>query len=986
MHTSFRVKTLVVMVAASLGVAAVPVAWSVAGGPGIPTSLPTPEQASQEVTNYFVYFNEPGALHYEGGVDGMERTAAAGNGEKFEANRSEVVAYRSHLKQLQDERIAQFEAVLGRPIVVEYRYDLTNNGITVRMSGAEAAKLATQPSVRKVEKVPEYRLDTDRGPQFIGADQIWSGFATPSGSGNRGSGTVIGVFDSGVNASHPSFSNDASCGFSAEKPKLIAAKDCVGSSSCAGPDPFDSNGHGSHTASTAGGNQHIATGGQFAGLQISGVAPCAQVITYKVCPGSSCDGAAIQAAIQTAIVDKVDVVNFSISGGTSPWTDNDRGFLDLVNNGTVVAASAGNTRTAPQTPTQPIGEVNHRGPWVMTVANSTHDRISKNAVSVAGGPQDRYGLKSAAPFTMDLNAQIADSTALGNQLGCTAGGAFPVGSMTGKIALISRGSCPFEEKINNAVAAGAIGVVVHNNTLAPPILMGLGTATTVPSVMVGLSDGQAIRTFVQANPTAVGSVDSDTVRGLDPLVGDVLNSSSLRGPIAGGIEVTKPDITAPGTNIFAAYFGAANSYEFLTGTSMSGPHTAGSAALVMGVHPSWTPMEVKSAMQLTAKKTGSKDFTFGTPNNGQWDADDVGNGRVAMNRAALAGLVLNETYANFLAANGNVINQRALNLPSMRNTLCTPNCTFTRTVRNTLPGASNWTTAGVAITSGGMVTVSPASFSFTGAGIPNADTLFANGFDTPVPAETQVLTITVTTPAASTAMAFGEVNLTETGSRSPSLHMTTAAKKPAVIPPGVVTLQSDSFSGSGSFNLLGSPTAAPPLQFAWLNRFTPSVASFPFTLNSIQTVFAGAVGSTPPRNGTELGELFDFYVYQDNDTNPANGATLLGSVVGVPVTVQNAVQTVTIPGGLAITAVGGGDILIGIVNRGRLGYFPASADLGPDQDRSWISSINTVQPGAPVLATSGLTRTTAVLPTFTFNWIIRGNGTTPAGAPVSLEN
>ena len=982
MHTSHRVKTLAVMVAASLGIAAIPMAWSVAGGPGIPNSLPSPEQVAQEVSNYFVYFSEPGALHYEGGVAGLDRTAAAGDGQKFEANRSEVVAYRSHLKVLQDQRIANFEAVLGRPIVVEYRYDLTNNGITVRMSGAEAAKISSQPDVRKVEKVPTFQLDTDRGPQFIGADQIWSGFATPSGAGNRGQGTVIGVFDSGVNISHPSFANDASCGFSAAKPKLIAAKDCIASATCAGPDPVDSNGHGSHTASTAGGNQHIATGGQFAGLQISGVAPCAQVITYKVCPGSSCDGAAIQAAIQTAIVDKVDVVNFSISGGTSPWSDNDRGFLDLVNNGTVVAASAGNTR--PETP-NPIGAANHLGPWVMTVANSTHDRISKNAVSVAGGPQDRYGLKADAPFASDLSAQFADSTALGNVLGCTSTGAFPAGSMTGKIALISRGSCSFEEKINNSVAAGSIGVVIYNNSGAPPIPMGLGTATTVPSVMVGQADGQAISTFVQANPTAVGMVDSESVRGLDPLVGDILNSSSLRGPISGGIEVTKPDITAPGTNIFAAYFGAADSYEFLSGTSMSGPHVAGSAALVMGVHPTWTPMEVKSAMQLTAKKTGSKDFTNGTPNNGQWDADDVGNGRADLSRAALSGLVLNETYTNFLAANANPVNQRALNLPSMRNTICTPNCTFTRTVRNTLPGASNWSAAGVAITAGGTVTVSPASFSFTGAGIPNADTLFANGFDTPVPAETQVLTITVTTPAASTAMAFGEVNLTETGSRSPALHMTTAAKKPAVIPPGVVTLQTDTFT-TGNFQLLGSAAAAPPLQFTWLNRFTPSPASFPFTLNSITTIFAGAVGSTPPRNGTEIGELFDFYVYQDNDTNPANGATLIGSLTGFPVAVQNSLVTIPIPGGINVTAAGGGDILIAMVNRGRLGYYPASADGQANTARSWISGLNTVVAGPPNLATNNMQLVTAVVPSFTFNWIIRGNGTTVTGAPLSLEN
>lgn len=947
-------------------------------------------QAHPELTaviatnNYFVYFFEPGATKYEGDISGLARTATAKQGEKFNANRAEVTSYRAHLKQLQDERIAEFEQLLGRPVEVEYRYDLLENGITVKMTGAEAARLADHPQVRSVEVVQQYHINTDRGPQFIGADQVWSGAGTPGGNAYRGNGLVIGVLDTGVNTSHPSFANDATCGFTVDNPKLVA-KDCVASSNCTGATPIDTNGHGSHTASTAGGNQHIATGGAQAGTQISGIAPCAKLISYRVCETDTCDGAAIQAAIQTALIDKVDVVNFSISGGTSPWTDNDRGFLDLVNNGTLVAASAGNTRTA--TP-NPIGAVNHRGPWVLTVANSTHDRISSNAVSVAGGPQNRYGLKSAAAFPTNVVAQIADSSALGNQLGCTAGGGFAAGSMTGKIALISRGSCTFEEKINNAVGAGAIAVIVYNNVPAPPISMGLGTATTVPSVMTGNADGLAISTFVQSNPTAQGTMNATTTIALDPAVGDNLNSGSLRGPIGGDIEVTKPDITGPGTNIYAAYSGAANSYEYLSGTSMSGPHIAGAAALVVGVRPTWTPIEVKSALQMTAKKDGLKDYTNGTPNSGPWDADDVGNGRVAVNRAALAGLVLDETYANFVAANGNQTAQRALNLPSMRNTSCNPSCTFTRTVRNTLPGASSWTAAGVGITSGMTVSVTPSSFAFTGAGIPPVDTIFAGNFDTPVVPETRVLTITVTPPAAmaATVVGFGEVNLTETGSRSPALHMTTAVQKPAVVPPGVVTLQADSFT-SGNFNLLGSPTASPPLQFVWLTRFTPTPASFPFRLNTIQTIFGGAVASTPPRNATELGELFDFYIYQDTDTNPANGATLIGSVTGVPVTVQNDYQTITIPGGgLVINAAGGGDILIAVVNRGRLGYFPASADVGPDQNRSWIGGLNAIQPGAPNLATSSMTLTTAALASFTYNWIIRGNGTTPAGAPVLLES
>ncbi|WP_440223715.1 S8 family serine peptidase [Dokdonella sp. MW10] len=781
----------------SLTARSLAVATMLALGTVTPSALiAQPESvAASAVSNYFVYFTEPGAAKYEGGVAGLNRTASDRAGEKFKADRSEVASYRSHLKQLQDERIAQFEGVLGRALVVDYRYDILDNAITVRMTAEEAAQLAAQPNVRNVAIVGNYELATDRGPQFIGADQIWNGTATPGGNSYRGQGQVIGVLDTGVNLGHPSFANDAACGFSASFPKLIAGKDCIGSATCTGANPVDTNGHGSHTASTAGGNQHVATGGALAGTQIAGVAPCAQLITYKVCATDTCDGAAIAAGIQTAIVDGVDVLNFSISGGQNPWTDNDRGFLDLVNNGTLVAASAGNTNA---TITNPIGQVNHRGPWVLTVANSTHDRINNNSISIAGGPQNLYSLKSDAAFTSNVVGQIADAATAGNVEGCTATGGLAAGSMTGRIALIRRGNCTFEEKINNAVAAGAIATIIYNNTPAPPIPMGLGTATARPSVMTSQANGQAISTFIASNATAQATISSTTVVGIDPTVGDNLNSGSLRGPIAGGIEVTKPDITGPGTNIFAAYQGAANSYEFLSGTSMSSPHLAGSAALVKGLRPNWTVTEIKSAMQLTAKKEGLKDYTNGTPNSGQWDADDVGNGRIDMAKAARSGLVLNETYANFLAASGNQAAQRALNLPSMRNTACTPSCTWTRTVRNTLPGASTWNVSAAAISSGMNVTVSPSTFSFTGAGIGAADTIFANGFDAPVAPETRVITITATPTSNMTAIGFGEVNFTEATNRSPALRMTAAIRGNAGGGPAAITVTPTALSATGT--------------------------------------------------------------------------------------------------------------------------------------------------------------------------------------------
>ena len=156
--------------------------------------------------------------------------------------------------------------------------------------------------------------------------------------------------------------------------KLLSSLDCAttdGSGLCNGPTPNDANGHGSHTNSTSGGNVVPTSAVPPPSSQISGMAPCANTRSYKVCPTSSCPGANITAGINSVLLHgDVDVMNFSISGGTNPWTDNDRRFLDLVDAGIVVSASAGNTSA---TIPNPVGNVGHRGPWVMTVAASTKD-------------------------------------------------------------------------------------------------------------------------------------------------------------------------------------------------------------------------------------------------------------------------------------------------------------------------------------------------------------------------------------------------------------------------------------------------------------------------------------------------------------------------------------------------------------------------------------------------------------------------------------
>ena len=314
---------------------------------------------------------------------------------------------------------------------------------------------------------------------------------------------------------------------------------------------------------------------------------------------------------------------------------------------------------------------------------------------------------------------------------------FPANFFSGAVALIRRGNCTFTEKITNAFNAGAAMVVIRNNQ---PGTVNMDTTgqPNVPAYSCDQTPGDALAAFVDANPT--NTTVNFTLHGVGSSQPDVLADFSLRGPDPAPYQdITKPDITGPGVSIYAAFPIDLGAYGTISGTSMATPHTSGSAALVRAVHSDWTVPEVKSAIMMTSFNGGTKEDGT-TP----WDADDVGTGRLDLTKAALAGLVMDETTQHFLDANPNTGGDpKTLNIPSLRNMECTPSCTWTRTVRNTVASATSWTATGTAITPGFTVEVSPSSFSFTG-GL----------------GETQELTITATPNTNLTsAVAFGEVVL-----------------------------------------------------------------------------------------------------------------------------------------------------------------------------------------------------------------------------------
>jgi hypothetical protein len=326
--------------------------------------------------------------------------------------------------------------------------------------------------------------------------------------------------------------------------------------------------------------------------------------------------------------------------------------------------------------------------------------------------------------------------------------------------------------------------------------------------------------------------------------------------------------------IYAAYRVPEN-YSPLSGTSMASPHVAGAAALVRAVQPNWTATEVKSALMMTAFNGGTK------PNSTTaWDPDDVGSGRVDLTRAARAGLVMNETFNNFLAADpatgGDV---KTLNIPAVRNLNCTPSCTWTRTVRNTRTTASSWTATGTAITPGFEITVSPSTFSFTGN-----------------TSETRTLTITARpTSNLTSAIAFGEVALSDGAGNSPVQRITVAVKGR---PLAVSAVSRKTHASAGTFDVampFGSPSGVESRSGGATNDYT-LVVSFGEAVT---------VGGTPQASVTRGSGMIG-----SGGVSNGGAVTTSGTDLIIPLTNVTSGQVINVTLNNVTTGVGTGSVVI----------------------------------------------------------------------------
>ncbi len=656
---------------------------------------------------------------YRGGVEGLSATNPGARGErKLDMSSPETAAYLAYLQGQQDSFVASAEQLLGRILNVKYNYQIVFNGIAASMTPAEAALVGGMDGVTLVVRETMEMPLTDTGPTFIGAPGIWDGSSTGL-PGTYGEGIIVGVIDTGINVvdDHPSFWEVGGDGYvhtnplpdyvgvcagGNNDPNLTCNDKMIGYRGYNGETPGDSDGHGSHTASTAAGNftDGIIDATVYIELPISGVAPHANIISYDACV-TSCPSGGLLAAVNDGTADGVDVFNYSISGGTNPYGDPvELAFLAARDAGVFVSASAGNNGPG-------AGTVAHVSPWLTTVAASTHTRTWVNSlVDMAGGspPADMEGRAISAAYGP---APIVYAGDFGDAACLTA---FPPGTWTdGEIVVCDRGTIARVDKGANVLAGGAGGMVLAN-------LPANGEGTNadphyLPAVHLGATDSGVLKAWIDANP--VGSLTASITAGVytqDPALGDIMADFSSRGPVGILPDLIKPDVTAPGVDIFAAYADPID-FTFLAGTSMSSPHNAGAGALMMALHPDWTPAEIQSAIMSTAVQEVVKE-------DGVTPADpfDMGAGRDNLHEAGRAGLVLDETLTDYQNANpglgGDV---RTLNTPSMGDNDCAPTCSWTRTFRNTTDSTVSYS-SGLDLPAGATGTVTPESFSIPAGG------------------------------------------------------------------------------------------------------------------------------------------------------------------------------------------------------------------------------------------------------------------------------
>ncbi|MGE5715299.1 MAG: S8 family peptidase [Acidobacteriota bacterium] len=716
---------------------------------------------------YIVQMADPPAVAYAGGIAGYKATRP-NKGQKIDPNDRAVLDYAGYLDARHD--AALVAAGGGRKV---YGYHYSFNGFAAELTDAQAARMAGVSGVLAVSKDELRDMDTSSTPTFLGLDAPGGLWDQLGGTGKAGDGIIIGVVDSGIWPESLSFSDRIGTNGNATKDGKLDYYQIPGwhgrctpgedfnVSMCnqkliggqwfnaawggnAGIDALrpwefnsvrDYNGHGTHTSSTAGGNNGVQATGPAAALgKISGMAPHARIAMYKALwstqDASTASGftSDLVAAIDQAVADGVDVINYSISGTSTNFLEPVQvAFLNASYAGVFVAASAGNS--GPTTST-----VAHPGPWLTTVAAGTHNRNGEGSVTINGTTYTGASFASAitGPLVDAENSGVAGAdvvsarqcfAAIDNLVGGIPTPVLDPAKVAGKIVLCDRGSNALVNKSLAVKEAGGIGMVLTNVSGGATTTLAL--IHSVPTVHVAYTAGNYAALHAAADAGATAAIAQATI--VFNVPAPATASFSSRGPLRASGDLLKPDLIAPGQDILAAVAPPGNGgldFNLYSGTSMSSPHVAGLAALLKDLHPDWTPMMIKSALMTTG---------YDVIDPGISDATRIfrqGAGHVKPNSAVDPGLVydagLNDWLAflcgtttgvssstcSALAGMGYSTDPSNLNVASIAIGDLTSVQTVTRKVTNVGDGTATYTASYTGM-AGFTVSITPSSLTLT---------------------------------------------------------------------------------------------------------------------------------------------------------------------------------------------------------------------------------------------------------------------------------
>ncbi|MFV8783044.1 S8 family serine peptidase [Microbulbifer sp. SA54] len=798
--------------------------------------------------SYIVQLSDEPVVNFSSDISPLQGSADTFKNLK---NNRTVAQYREKLSRAQSDLVSTAKA-RGIRFEVQQQFTMATNAMAVRMTQDEAARLAEMPGVKRITQSRIFQLNSDRSVEFLGADKVHDGSVT-GGLPYQGEGMILGIIDTGINTDHIAFAEVGGDGYEHTNPlgEGVYVGDCATDATLCNDkligvhsypvitDVYkywnpranrrpsngeDYHGHGSHTASTAGGNVIMDTPLQapentvtsdgidlpFAFPKTSGIAPHANIISYQVCYAGNggagdtytgCPEEAILAAIEDAITDGVDVINFSIGGAESfPWEDPmELAFLSAREAGISVAVAAGNAGA--------YWSTDHTSPWLTSVGALTHDRVLKEAEKTignfTGGTNQTWRVNgktfNGVSYSEGISGRIVYAGHYENPNSSMAPELceqpFPANtfdfaddpntldvdeSTLPVIVLCDRGENARVAKAENVAAGGAEGFVLGNVSYSETLV---ADPYVIPGIHISSNDRNNLYGWLNANQNAVNMAEITagvTTYTTDPEAGHVMAPFSSAGPSRTNTNYLVPAIAAPGVDVYAANaddqpftnFPFPSDWTFMSGTSMASPQVAGAMALVKQANPSWTPAEIQSALMMTAGEA------YGSDAYGRKLALDnsfrQGAGSLNIAAAAQAGLVMNETIENYLAANP-AEGGRAewLNTASMVNKDCQTTCSWIRTLKATKDGT--WTATGESkYGSDAEVTVTPEQFTLRAGEeqtIMVTVNVNADMFD--AAAETPFEDM----PSIDTnhLFFFGDVVLTETSGAAPRSHLPVVA-------------------------------------------------------------------------------------------------------------------------------------------------------------------------------------------------------------------